>query len=90
MTDIAERIGRVTGHVVTYVPISWPERAAVLTASGLPDYFIEALAEQAAERCRHPQAIVDGSTHQLFGITPAIFSRFVSDHAAKFAKSWNG
>ena len=87
MADIAARIGRIIGHTVPYVPISWPERAAALTTSGLPAYFIEALAGQAAERCRHPEAIVDTSTHQLFKITPTTFSHFASDHAAGFAES---
>lgn len=85
MADIAALMDNIVGHPVAYVPISWPERAASLAALGLPAYFIEALADQAAERCRHPEAIVDSRTHQLFGVQPTTFSRFVSDHADGFA-----
>lgn len=90
MAAIAAYIGTVIDQPVAYVPISWPERAKSLAALGLPAYFIDALADQAAERCRHPEAIVDSSTHQLFGIIPTTFSRFASEHAAEFAQSWNG
>jgi len=52
----------------------------------LPGYFLEALAEQAAERVRHPEAIIDTSTHQLFGIKATIFSEFTKQHATVFSR----
>lgn len=85
MSDIAGIIGRVTGSNVNYLPVSWEERASVLSAAGLPAYFIDALKEQAAERVRNPEPIVDNSTHELFGIIPTRFEQFAMQHAKVFS-----
>jgi uncharacterized protein YbjT (DUF2867 family) len=84
MDDIAATLSRIAGKMIRYVPVSWNERAAALSAAGLPDYFLDALEEQAAERVRNPEAIVDTSTHQLFDLTPTAFSKFSIDHATIF------
>jgi len=86
MADIAAIIARVTGNPVRYVPITIEERSTLLKEAGVQDYFISALAEQASERRRNPQAQVDLSTHERFGITPTRFEDFVQRHAADFGK----
>lgn len=86
MSDIAGILSRVTGNAIRYVPISWGERKTSLSAAGLPDYFLDALEAQTAERVRNPEAIVDTSTHQLFGIKPTAFSQFAQQHAATFSQ----
>jgi hypothetical protein len=65
--------------------VSWQEREATLSAAGLPGYFLDALAAQTAERVRNPEAIIDTSTHQLFGLKPTTFSEFAEQHAAIFS-----
>lgn len=81
MGDIADSIGRVTGSSVKYVPVSWEQRASALSVAGLPAYFIDALKEQAAERVRNPEPIVNTGTHELFGIMPTRFEQFAIEHA---------
>jgi uncharacterized protein YbjT (DUF2867 family) len=80
MADIAGIISNSTGKTIRYVPVSWNERKAALSAAGLPAYFIDALEAQAAERRRNPEAIVDNHTHQLFGLIPTTFEQFAVQH----------
>jgi len=80
MANIAEIIGKISGKPVRYVPVSWNERKAALSPAGLPAYFLDALEEQAAERKRNPEAIVDNHTHQLFWVTPTTFEQFAGQH----------
>ncbi|OQP40017.1 NAD(P)-dependent oxidoreductase [Niastella yeongjuensis] len=80
MADIAGIVSSVTDKPIRYVPVSWNERKTTLSSAGLPPYFIDALAEQAAERIRNPKAFVDNHTHQLFGITPTSFEQFAAQH----------
>jgi uncharacterized protein YbjT (DUF2867 family) len=84
MADIAGIISNSTGKTIRYVPVSWDERKAALSSAGVPAYFMDALEEQAAERKRNPQAIVDNHTHQLFGVTPTSFDQFVAQHSHIF------
>lgn len=87
MDDIATILSRTAGKTIRYVPVTWDERAAALSAAGLPDYFLDALEEQTAERVRNPEAIVDTSTHRLFGVPPTTFSKFSMDHTTIFNQS---
>ncbi|MHA4808898.1 NmrA family NAD(P)-binding protein [Flavitalea flava] len=84
MADIAAIISIVVGKSLRYVPVSWEERCEMLKGAGLPSYFIEALAEQAAERCRHPEAIVDIAAHQVFKLSPTTFKQFANQYASRF------
>jgi uncharacterized protein YbjT (DUF2867 family) len=84
MADIASILSHITGKTIRYVPVSWEERKAALSAAGIPAYFLEALAEQAAERTRNPLAIIDDSTHQLFGVVPTTFQEFAVEHSYIF------
>ena len=80
MADIAGIISKSTGKTIRYMPISWNDRKVALSSAGLPTYFIDALEEQATERRRNPQAIVDNHTHELFGLTPTTFEQFAVQH----------
>ncbi|MFL5744877.1 MAG: SDR family oxidoreductase [Niastella sp.] len=80
MADIAGIISKSSGKTIRYVPVSWDERKAALSSAGLPAYFIDALEEQAAERRRNPEAIIDNHTHELFGLTPTTFEQFALQH----------
>jgi len=84
MADIAGIVSNITGKTIRYVAVSWNERKAALLSAGLPAYFIDALAEQTAERTRNPEAIVDNHTHQLFGLTPTTFEQFAVQHSHIF------
>ncbi len=84
MAEIAAIITRVTNNPVRYVAISMEERSQALLAAGLPPFFVEAIAAQTAERCKHPQARIDISTHQLFNVRPVTFGQFVIQHAIDF------
>jgi uncharacterized protein YbjT (DUF2867 family) len=84
MANIAAIISKVSGRNIRYAPVSWEERRSVLYSAGLPDYFIDALKEQAAERVRNPDAIIDTSTHLLFGLTPTRFEQFAGRNAQQF------
>lgn len=85
MAAIAGIISEVTNKPVKYIPISIEERSNTFRTAGVPDYFIKALEEQAAERRRNPIARVDVSTHQLFGVKPTHFKEFLSRHAGLFS-----
>ncbi|HTI89064.1 MAG TPA: NAD(P)H-binding protein [Puia sp.] len=80
--EIAGVLAEVTGIPIRYVPVPWNERKGLLVKMGMPGYFIDALADQAAERVRNPVAIVDNSVHHLFGLVPTSFRQFAIDHAA--------
>lgn len=80
ISEIARILSDTTGKEIPYVPVSWDERKAALAATGMPGYFLDALAEQTAERVSKPQAFIDISTHQLFDITPTTFAQFAEQH----------
>ncbi|MBS1605562.1 MAG: NmrA family NAD(P)-binding protein [Bacteroidetes bacterium] len=84
LSEIAGILSDITGNSVRYVPVTWAERESVLSRIGMPAYFIDAVAEQTAERIKHPFAIIDNSVHQLFGLTPTSFRQFAVDHAVHF------
>jgi hypothetical protein len=86
MTEVADIISRVTNKPVRYINISTEERSSALLAAGLPPFFVNAIGDQTAERCKHPQARVDLSTHQLFNVTPTYFEQFALRHAVDFGK----
>jgi len=87
MADIAAIISDVTGSTVRYIPVSTEERSQALLKAGLPPYLVEAIKDQTAERCRHPQARVELGTHELFGIVPTTFHQFAKRHATDFGKN---
>jgi uncharacterized protein YbjT (DUF2867 family) len=87
ITDIAGIVSNVTGKTIRYVPISWNERKAELSSAGLPEYFIDALEGQAAEKRRNPEPVIDNRTHQLFGLTPTTFEQFAVQHSHVWSKT---
>lgn len=84
MADVAHILAEVSASQIRYVPIPWAEREAAMSAANLPSYFIDAIAEQTAERIRHPEAVIDISTHQLFDVKPTRFAQFAERHASIF------
>jgi uncharacterized protein YbjT (DUF2867 family) len=87
MTEIAEIISRVTEKKVHYLKIPLEARLKGMLASGAPEYFVDAVAQQTRERVKHPIARVDLSTHERFGVTPTYFEEFVQYHAPAFGKA---
>src|SRR5499425_1732826 len=63
MHDVAREIEEAIGRSVSYRPVTIEERSTTLKSVGLPPFLIDALAEQAAERLRHPYSRVDLSAH---------------------------
>ncbi|KAA2240698.1 NAD(P)H-binding protein [Chitinophaga agrisoli] len=84
LAEIAAIIARIANYPVRYAAISIEERSQALLAAGLPPFFVEAVAAQTAERCKHPQARIDLNTHRLFNVTPTTFEQFVLHHAMDF------
>jgi hypothetical protein len=46
--------------------------------------MVDAVEEQALERCRHPKSFVDLGTHEAFGVTPTPFAEFLRRNAPTF------
>jgi uncharacterized protein YbjT (DUF2867 family) len=87
MHRVAQAIAESVGRPVSYQPITIEERSALLKSAGIPSYTIDALAEQAAERLRHPRSQVELSTHQRYSVTPTTFAQFARKHRAAFGGS---
>jgi len=85
MHEVARAIEESTGRSVSYQPITIEEHSARLKSVGVPPFTIDALAEQAAERLRHPRSLVDLSTHERYGVAPTTFSQFARKHRAVFS-----
>lgn len=84
MAEVAAAIGEAIGRTVRYQNVSPKERRRALVAAGLPGFMLDALDEQAAERRRHPQSLVDLDAHELFSVRPTTFAEFARRHAAAF------
>jgi len=84
MHQVAQAIEESVGRPLSYRPITIEERIALLKPAGIPSYTIDALAEQAAERLRHPRSHVDLSTHQRYAVTPTTFAQFARKHRVAF------
>ncbi|MEO8550262.1 MAG: SDR family oxidoreductase [Kofleriaceae bacterium] len=85
MTEIADRISRVVGSVVRYVPVSRADRRQSLVAHGIPPEFADALDRQVHERLLGGlESRVDVSTQQLFQVRPTTFLEFAKRHAEAF------
>jgi hypothetical protein len=53
----------------------------------MPPFAIDALAEQAAERLRHPRSLVDLSTHERYRAPATAFAQIARNHRAMFSGS---
>jgi uncharacterized protein YbjT (DUF2867 family) len=84
MAEVAVAIGEAIGKAVCYQNVSPEERRRALAAAGLPAFVLDAFDEQAAERRRHPQSLVDLKAHELLGVRPTTFAEFARRHAAAF------
>jgi len=82
MREVARAIEEAIGRSVSYRPVTIEEHGARLKSVGTPPFAIDALAEQAAERLRHPRSIVDLSTHERYGVPATTFAQFARKHRA--------
>jgi uncharacterized protein YbjT (DUF2867 family) len=87
MHEVARAIEEAIGRSVSYRPVTIEERSARLKALGMPSFTIDALAEQAAERLRHPHSLVDLSTHERYEVPATTFAQFARNHRAMFSGS---
>jgi uncharacterized protein YbjT (DUF2867 family) len=87
MHEVAHAIAEAIGRSVSYRPITIEERIARLKSVGTPPFTVDALAEQAGERLRHPRSRVDLSTHERYGVPATTFAQFVQHHRAAFSGS---
>lgn len=85
MSEVAATIAEATGKPVAYVSITPEEYLAAMQAAGVPDYFAQAVYDQAVERLRHPQSRVSLETHRAFGVHPTTFTEFIRRHGAMFS-----
>jgi uncharacterized protein YbjT (DUF2867 family) len=83
---VANTLSEVLGRPIEYVSLGIEERSRRLREAGTPAAFVDALAEQAAERLLHPQAEVHIEAHTRFGVQPTTFRDFLSRHADLFAR----
>jgi uncharacterized protein YbjT (DUF2867 family) len=87
MHEVARAIEEAIGRRVSYRPVTIEERSARLKSVGMAPFTIDALAEQAAERLRHPRSLVDLSTHERYGVPATTFAQFARNHRAMFSGS---
>jgi len=87
MHDVARAIEEAIGRSVSYRPVTIDERSARLKSVGIPPFAVDALAEQAAERLRHPRSLVDLSTHERYAVPATTFAQFARNHRATFLGS---
>ncbi|HVZ46926.1 MAG TPA: NmrA family NAD(P)-binding protein [Ramlibacter sp.] len=85
MAHIARLIGAAIGREVVYRPVSVEERSERMRAAGAPAFMVDALAEQAQERLRHPRTNVDVSVQERYGVRPTTFAEFARRNRAVFA-----
>jgi uncharacterized protein YbjT (DUF2867 family) len=90
MHEVARAIEEAIGRSVSYRPVTIEERSARLKSVGIAPFTIDALAEQAAERLRHPRSLVDLSTHERYGVPVTTFAQFARNHRAMFSGSSGG
>lgn len=83
---VANTLSELLGRRIDYVSLAIEERSRRLREAGTPAVFVDALAEQAAERLLHPQAEVDIQAHMRFGVRPTAFRDFIARHADLFGK----
>jgi len=84
MAEIAAQLSDVVGRTVRYVNIDPAERRSGMLAAGLPEYLVDAMDEQAAERRNHPESRVCLDVHRAFGVPPTTFVEFARRNAAAF------
>src|SRR5262249_58669007 len=84
VNDSVTCIGAAIDKPVRYHNVNPEDHRRAMLAAGLPPFMVEALDEQAAERRRHPESLVELNTHALFGVKPTTFAEFAQRCAAAF------
>lgn len=84
MDQIAQKVGAATGRTVRSVNVPREDRNAALLASGVPEFFVNALDAQTGERLLGRESTVHPETHQALGLNPTSFSEFAARNAGAF------
>jgi uncharacterized protein YbjT (DUF2867 family) len=84
MSDVAERLSRVTGRPVKYVNVPPEAFKKTLLATGAPAYRADALGELFTERRKGMEATVHPTLRSVFKIEPTTLEQFFTRHAAIF------
>jgi uncharacterized protein YbjT (DUF2867 family) len=88
MAEVADRISRVIGKTVRYVPITPAQRRQALIAHGVPEPIADVLDVQVHERLKGGiESEVDVSTHRLFNVEPTTFLEFAQRNASAFSRA---
>ena len=84
MAEIAAQLSEVIGRAIRYVNVDPAERRRGMLAAGLPEYLVDAMDEQAAERRNRPESRVNLDVHRAFGVRATRFIEFARRNAAVF------
>jgi uncharacterized protein YbjT (DUF2867 family) len=84
MTEVAERLSRVTGKPIRYVDVPPEDARKTRLAAGMPPYLAEALDELFAERRKGVEATLYPTLERVFGIRPTRFDEFATRWAPVF------
>jgi uncharacterized protein YbjT (DUF2867 family) len=84
MAEIAALLSEVIGRAIRYVNVDPAERRRGMLAAGLPEYLVDAMDEQAAERRNRPESRVNLDVHRAFGVRATRFIEFARRNAAVF------
>lgn len=84
MTEVAERLSRVTGKPVRYVNVPPEEAKKAQLAAGLNPYLVDGLVELFAERRQGKESKAWDTIEKVFGWRPTSFEEFARRNAAVF------
>ena len=82
--EVVEKISRVAGKTISYVPISEEAARAALSARGVPSGYIERWADFFSKVRRELCAPVSGDIELVLDRSPILFDRYAAD----YARSW--
>jgi uncharacterized protein YbjT (DUF2867 family) len=82
MDQIAAKLSDVVGRTIRYVRVSRQMRADTLLSGGVSPMFVAALDEQAEERVKHKESLVDTRVFDLCNLRPTTFLEFAQRHKA--------
>ncbi|MGW4117225.1 NmrA family NAD(P)-binding protein [Nocardia sp. NPDC004711] len=83
-TEIVEQLSAATGTTFTYELVTRRRKRELHAEQGLPGPVIDLLDELYAGRAGSPEAHIDVSTHERFGVTPTTFAEFARRNAPAF------
>jgi uncharacterized protein YbjT (DUF2867 family) len=90
MQQIADILSEVTGRAFSYQHVTFDEKRQLHAAQGFPREVIDTLDEIHRERANSPEARVNLSAHEAFGVPPTTFAAFARRNAAAFVAGTTG